>query len=129
MCNFVTMKERINWIDWVKATCMTVVVLCHCPQQEDAFHLQYLASVILSSFFFVSGYLKKPLATNGATLKKYGYALLIPYLIYKFCSIFIRLWFRFSETVEPGLQLHDHLDMVFEAQAAAPSVSSVGIDM
>lgn len=91
MCNFVTMKERINWIDWVKATCMTVVVLCHCPQQEDAFHLQYLASVILSSFFFVSGYLKKPLASNGATLKKYGYTLLIPYLIYN--AIYYPYWF------------------------------------
>ena len=73
---------RINWIDWVKAFCMTVVVFCHLPQQEDTFHLQYLASVILSSFFFVSGYLKKPLASQKESLKKYGYSLLIPYLIY-----------------------------------------------
>ena len=61
---------------------MTVVVFCHLPQQEDTFHLQYLASVILSSFFFVSGYLKKPLASQKESLKKYGYSLLIPYLIY-----------------------------------------------
>ena len=74
--------KRINWIDWVKAFCMTVVVFCHLPQQEDTFHLQYLASVILSSFFFVSGYLKKPLASQKESLKKYGYSLLIPYLIY-----------------------------------------------
>lgn len=74
--------KRINWIDWVKAFCMTVVVFCHLPQQEDTFHLQYLASVILSSFFFVSGYLKKPLASQKESLKKYGYTLLIPYLIY-----------------------------------------------
>ena len=74
--------KRINWIDWVKAFCMTVVVFCHLPQQEDTFYLQYLASVILSSFFFVSGYLKKPLASQKESLKKYGYSLLIPYLIY-----------------------------------------------
>lgn len=74
--------QRINWIDWVKAFCMTVVVFCHLPQQEDTFYLQYLASVILSSFFFVSGYLKKPIASQKESLKKYGYSLLIPYLIY-----------------------------------------------
>ena len=74
--------QRINWIDWVKAWCMTVVVFCHLPQQEDAFYLQYLSSVILSSFFFVSGYLKKPITSQKETIKKYGYSLLIPYLIY-----------------------------------------------
>ncbi len=74
--------KRINWIDWVKAFCMTVVVFCHLPQQEDTFYLQYLASVILSSFFFVSGYLKKKILSPKESLKKYSYSLLIPYLIY-----------------------------------------------
>lgn len=74
--------KRTNWIDLVKAWCMTVVVFCHLPQQEDTFYLQYLASVILSSFFFVSGYLKKPIASQKAFLRKYGYSLLIPYFIY-----------------------------------------------
>ena len=74
--------KRINWIDWVKAFCMTVVVFCHLPQQEDTFYLQYLASVILSSFFFVSGYLKKPILSQKESLKKYGFSLLIPYLLY-----------------------------------------------
>ena len=76
------MKERINWIDWAKAFCMTVVVFCHLPQQEDTFYLQYLASVILSTFFFVSGYLKKQDLTIKESVKKYGYSLLIPYIIY-----------------------------------------------
>ena len=74
--------NRINWIDWTKAFCMTVVVFCHLPQQEDTFYLQYLASVILSTFFFVSGYLKKKNLTIKESAKKYGYALLIPYIIY-----------------------------------------------
>lgn len=84
------MMQRINWIDWVKALCMTVVVFCHLPQQEDTFYLQYLASVILSSFFFISGYLKKPMASQKESLKKYGYSLLIPYLIYN--AIYYPYW-------------------------------------
>lgn len=82
--------KRINWIDWVKAFCMTVVVFCHLPQQEETFYLQYLASVILSSFFFVSGYLKKPLASQKESLIKYGYSLLIPYIIYN--AIYYPYW-------------------------------------
>ena len=85
------MKERINWIDWAKAFCMTVVVFCHLPQQEDTFYLQYLASVILSTFFFISGYLKKPLESISQSAKKYGYSLLIPYLIYN--AIYYPYWF------------------------------------
>ena len=85
------MTERINWIDWAKAFCMTVVVFCHLPQQEDTFYLQYLASVILSTFFFISGYLKKPLESISQSAKKYGYSLLIPYIIYN--AIYYPYWF------------------------------------
>ena len=82
--------NRINWIDWAKAFCMTVVVFCHLPQQEDTFYLQYLASVILSTFFFISGYLKKKNLSIKESAKKYGYALLIPYIIYN--AIFYPYW-------------------------------------
>lgn len=87
---FCIMKERINWIDWAKAFCMTVVVFCHLPQQEDTFYLQYLASVILSTFFFISGYLKKQNLTIKESAKKYGYSLLIPYIIYN--AIYYPYW-------------------------------------
>ena len=89
-CYFCIMKERINWIDWAKAFCMTVVVFCHLPQQEDTFYLQYLASVILSTFFFISGYLKKKDLTIKESAKKYGYSLLIPYIIYN--AIYYPYW-------------------------------------
>ena len=46
MLYFCGMKERINWIDWTKTWCMTVVVFCHLPQQEDTFLLKYLSSVL-----------------------------------------------------------------------------------
>lgn len=82
--------NRINWIDWTKAFCMTVVVFCHLPQQEDTFYLQFLASVILSTFFFISGYLKKKGLTIKESAKKYGYSLLIPYIIYN--AIYYPYW-------------------------------------
>ena len=82
--------NRINWIDWAKAFCMTVVVFCHLPQQEDTFYLQYLASVILSTFFFISGYLKKKDLSIKESAKKYGYSLLIPYIIYN--GIYYPYW-------------------------------------
>ena len=97
--------QRVNWIDWVKAWCMTVVVFCHLPQQEDAFHLQYLSSVILSSFFFVSGYLKKPLVSLKESMKKYTYSLLIPYLIYNI--IYYPYWFGKYYIEHGGLSIRD----------------------
>ena len=69
---------------------MTVVVFCHLPQQEDTFYLQYLASVILSTFFFISGYLKKRTLSLKESAKKYGYSLLIPYIIYN--AIYYPYW-------------------------------------
>lgn len=76
------MKERINWIDWVKAWCMTVVVFDHTPHDASPFLLQFLAGTNLASFFFISGYLKKTIKSQNVALKKYAYCLLIPYIIY-----------------------------------------------
>ena len=82
--------QRINWIDWVKAWCMTVVVFDHTPHDGSPFLLQFLAATNLSSFFFISGYLKKPITSQSKALKKYAYCLLIPYLIYN--AIFYPYW-------------------------------------
>lgn len=82
--------QRINWIDWVKAWCMTVVVFDHTPHDGSPFLLQFLAGTNLASFFFISGYLKKPSISQRESLKKYAYCLLIPYLIYN--AIFYPYW-------------------------------------
>ena len=84
------MKERINWIDWVKAWCMTVVVFDHTPHDASPFLLQFLAGTNLASFFFISGYLKKPIVSQTEALKKYFYCLIIPYFIYN--AIFFPYW-------------------------------------
>ena len=105
---------------------MTVVVFCHLPQQEDAFYLQYLSSVILSSFFFVSGYLKKPMISQKEAIKKYGYSLLIPYFIYN--AIYYPYWIgktyieqggflSFSDCLKPVIgTLLGQLDSSFSCQ-------------
>ena len=82
--------QRINWIDWVKAWCMTVVVFDHTPHDGSPFLLQFLAATNLSSFFFISGYLKKPISSQRDALKKYAYCLIIPYLIYN--AIYYPYW-------------------------------------
>lgn len=97
--------QRINWIDWVKAWCMTVVVFCHLPQQDDTFYLQYLASIILSSFFFVSGYLKKTITSRSEFLKKYGKSLLIPYLFYN--TIYYPYWLAKYYIEHGGITIGD----------------------
>lgn len=99
------MNERINWIDWAKAFCMTVVVFCHMPQQEDTFYLQYLASVILSTFFFISGYLKKKNLSLKESTKKYGYSLLIPYIIYN--AVYYPYWLIKFYIEHNGITLAD----------------------
>lgn len=118
--------QRINWIEWVKAFCMSVVVFCHLPQKEDSFFLQYLSSVILSAFFFVSGYLKKPSLSQKESLKKYFYCLIIPYFIYN--VIFYPYWIgktyieqggflSFSECLKPIIgTLFGQLDSCFSCQ-------------
>ena len=82
--------QRINWIDWVKAWCMTVVVFDHTPHDGSPFLLQFLAGTNLASFFFISGYLKKPSISQKESLKKYFYCLIIPYFIYN--AIFYPYW-------------------------------------
>lgn len=69
---------------------MTVVVFDHTPHDGSPFLLQFLAGTNLASFFFISGYLKKPSVSQRESLKKYAYCLLIPYLIYN--AIFYPYW-------------------------------------
>ena len=69
---------------------MTVVVFDHTPHDGSPFLLQFLAGTNLASFFFISGYLKKPSISQKESLKKYFYCLIIPYYIYN--AIFYPYW-------------------------------------
>ena len=70
---------------------MTIVVFDHTPHDGSPFLLQFLAGTNLASFFFISGYLKKPSVSQKESLKKYFYCLIIPYFIYN--AIFYPYWF------------------------------------
>ena len=93
--------QRINWIDWVKAWCMMVVVFDHTPHDGSPFLLQFLAGTNLASFFFISGYLKKPSTSQKESLKKYFYCLIIPYFIYN--AIFYPYWIGKTYIDQGGL--------------------------
>lgn len=76
------MKERINWIDWAKALAVCCVVFCHLPQSQEWFYYRFLQTVIITIFFFLSGYLKKDRGSAKENWKKYWHGLMIPYIIY-----------------------------------------------
>ncbi len=73
--------ERVNWIDWAKATAVVTVVFCHLPQSQEWFYYRYLQAVIITVFFFLSGYLKKDRDSWHANSQKYLYALVVPYIL------------------------------------------------
>ena len=66
------MKARINWIDWAKAWAAATVVFCHLPQSPESFYFRYLQAVIISIFFFISGYLKRDRGSNRLPAKTRG---------------------------------------------------------
>lgn len=76
------MNERINWMDWAKFLSVALVVPCHIPQSRGDQPVTYFMVFLLACLMFNSGYLKKRNANLKAELKKYGYQLGIPYIIY-----------------------------------------------
>lgn len=76
------MKERVNWIDWAKALAVVTVVFCHMPQLQEWFYYRYLQSVIITVFFFLSGYLKRDRGSTRANWAKYWQGLIVPYMVY-----------------------------------------------
>ena len=76
------MKERIGWIDWGKAIAVIGIVFVHLPQSQEWFYYRYLQAVIITIFFFLSGYLKKDRGSDKENWKKYWHGLILPYLLY-----------------------------------------------
>ena len=78
----ITIKNRLNWIDWAKALAIFFVVFGHIPEERGSFMNNYITLFHMPLFFFISGYLTKKEFFNTETLKKYWYTLIIPYLCY-----------------------------------------------
>jgi len=83
--------ERINWIDWAKATAITMVVFGHIPENPDNFLIGYICTFHMPLFFFISGYLTKKRNDIQINIYKYWHSLIIPYFLYN--TIFYPYWF------------------------------------
>ena len=74
--------KRINWIDWAKATAITMVVFGHIPEARGSFLITYVCSFHMPFFFFLSGYLFKVRNNHREEFNKLKTSLIIPYFIY-----------------------------------------------
>lgn len=84
-----TVKRRINWIDWAKSVCMFLVVMGHChvdvSQQEVS---QVIHSFHIPLFFFLSGLLCPKRFSRSSLLKDFRY-LILPYIFYGFLTMLV----------------------------------------
>ena len=71
-------KVRKNWIDWMKAVCMIIVVWGHCfpPLSSD-----FIYTFNVAVFFVLSGFLCKREESSGVFWRKLWHRLALPYLI------------------------------------------------
>lgn len=73
-----SLMPRQNWIDWMKAFGMVIIVWGHCfPTGLTPFIYAFSVPV----FFLVSGYLTRHEASNGVFWSKVFWTLIVPYLI------------------------------------------------
>ena len=72
-------KERKNWIDWMKAIGMLVIVWGHCFPDGGVSEFLYAFNVPL--FFIISGYLTRREQSFGIFWDKCLHNLVIPYSI------------------------------------------------
>ena len=77
-----SMNERINWIDWSKFLAVALTIPCHIPHTRGDQPVTYFMVFLLACLMFNSGYLKKERTDLKKEVKKYGYQLGIPYIIY-----------------------------------------------
>lgn len=76
------MNERINWMDWAKFLSVALVIPVHIPQALGAQPVTWFEVFLLACLMFNAGYLKKERTNLKEEVKKYGYQLGIPYIIY-----------------------------------------------
>ncbi|MBO5579879.1 MAG: acyltransferase [Prevotella sp.] len=76
------MNERINWMDWAKFLSVALVIPVHIPHALGAQPVTWFEVFLLACLMFNAGYLKKERTNLKEEVKKYGYQLGIPYIIY-----------------------------------------------
>lgn len=76
------MNERINWMDWAKFLSVALVIPVHIPHALGAQPVTWFEVFLLACLMFNAGYLKKERTNLKEEVKKYGYQLGIPYIIF-----------------------------------------------
>ena len=76
------MNDRVNWMDWAKFLAVAFVIPVHIPHALGAQPVTWFEVFLLACLMFNAGYLKKERTNLKEEVKKYGYQLGIPYIIY-----------------------------------------------
>ena len=69
-------------MDWAKFLAVALTIPCHIPQALGAQPVTYFEVSLLACLMFNAGYLKKERTNLKEEVRKYGYQLGIPYIIY-----------------------------------------------
>ncbi len=85
------MNDRINWMDWAKFLSVALVIPVHIPHALGDQPVTWFEVFLLACLMFNAGYLKKERTELKEEVKKYGYQLGIPYIIYNI--LFLPYWF------------------------------------
>ena len=82
------MKERIEWLDSVKAVGIFLMVLCHAKLSNTTI-VTVISTFHMPLFFILSGYLDRKQEISMAVTKKYFRSLITPYFFFSICSFSI----------------------------------------
>ncbi|MBR2244730.1 MAG: acyltransferase [Prevotella sp.] len=104
------MNDRVNWMDWAKFLAVAFVIPVHIPHALGAQPVTWFEVFLLACLMFNAGYLKKERTNLKEEVRKYGYQLGIPYIIYNI--LFYPYWLirfysehgtmpTFSESLRP----------------------------
>ncbi len=85
------MNDRVNWMDWAKFLAVAFVIPVHIPHALGDQPVTWFEVFLLACLMFNAGYLKKERTHLKEEVKKYGYQLGIPYIIYNI--LFLPYWF------------------------------------
>lgn len=111
-------KTRKNWIDWMRAFGMLLIVWGHTFPTDVT---PFIYSFNVPLFFIVSGFLFKQEASFGTMLKKNWHSLILPYLLLcliKDFSHFIKHYDDFNELILTPLGILSGFHTFFDAPAA-----------
>ena len=103
---FGSMKDRIYWIDYLKAFTMFLVVLGHSGLDNDSIIKSWIYGFHMPLFIFVSGYFVKKSRPILVELKNDIRNLCVPYL---FFSVFLIPFFYFIQEITGGLNVDNPL--------------------